>query len=86
MNRNASTFEAPDFVLVDGDGILDPIAVQRFADHLYDFVDDLVENGEARDLSVQGLIWVLAGLAFQIAGGPAPTLVADATISANERC
>lgn len=68
MKKNAAQFEAPDIHLLDQNGILDPDSVQRFSTSLHDFIDDLVENGEARDLSVKGLKWVLVSLGFQIFG------------------
>lgn len=68
MNDNAEKFEASKFELLDMNGILDPVAVMRYSEHLNHYLDDLLEHGEARDLSVQGLKWIIAGLAMQILG------------------
>jgi hypothetical protein len=68
MSQTAAKLAAPQFVLLDQNGILNPCGVQALSDHLFNFVDDLVEHGEARDQSVTGLKWVLVGLGFQIAG------------------
>lgn len=68
MKKNADKFEAPDINLLDQNGILDPESVERFSASLHNFIDDLVENGEAKDLSIRGLTWVLVGLGLQIFG------------------
>ena len=68
MRRNAEKYNATDINLIDANGILSPDAVRRLNASLHEYVDDLVENGEARDFSVQGLKWVLVSLAFQIFG------------------
>ncbi|MHA6642297.1 hypothetical protein [Mesorhizobium sp. A623] len=68
LKKNAAKFKAPDINLLDQNGILDPDSVERFSASLHNYVDDLVENGEAKDLSIKGLTWVLVGLGFQIFG------------------
>lgn len=69
MQRSAKKIDVEKLALVDANGILDPVTVKAFTDNLHDYVDDLVENGETRDHSAKGLMWVLIGLGMQILGG-----------------
>ena len=55
-----------DLEIIDRNGVLDPIAVKRLGTAIHEFLEDLVENGEARDLSGKGLKWVMVGLIGQI--------------------
>ncbi|WP_210185690.1 hypothetical protein, partial [Mesorhizobium sp. ORS 3428] len=55
-----------DLNIIDRNGLLDPLAVKRLGASIHVFLEDLVENGEPRDLSGKGLKWVLVGLVGQI--------------------
>ncbi|AEH89399.1 hypothetical protein [Mesorhizobium opportunistum] len=64
----AGSVVGADLDIIDPNGLLDPIAVKRLGASIHGFLEDLVENGEARDLSGKGLKWVLVGLTGQLIG------------------
>jgi len=68
MKRQIAGREIDAGSLVDRKGLLDPVAVKRMASLVHEHFQELVENGEARDLAGTGLKWVLVGLVGQIIG------------------
>ncbi|WP_311028226.1 hypothetical protein [Mesorhizobium koreense] len=68
MLRTAHKFHEEAETLSGADGIIDPARVEKLYIDMHEYIDDLVENGEAIDRTPVGLLWVMVGQVLQIAG------------------